>query len=186
MFLYKSNNVPVLDHMRGPHRTTPGLLYPMHGVSWAFPTVSYLCLREGLEALDFMMSHFLAVSLRTRVLPVCLLGLGPALGGGLLLLPVLPVSQGPGEADWGLSLVAVLPCWGEVMSRFLDVKLAGCPRSFRLAPLGQFKSTEPSSPAYVDTLYPCVPGHLQPSVCGYIVSYPCVPGHLPTCSSFLR
>lgn len=86
----------------------------MHGVSWAFPTVSYLCLHEGLEAPDFMMSHFLAVSLRTRVLPVCLLGLGPALGGwgGLLLLPVLPVSQGPGEADWGLSLVAVLLCWG--------------------------------------------------------------------------
>lgn len=57
-----------------------------------------------------MMSHFLAVSLRTRELPICLLGLGPALG---VLLPVLPVSQGPGEAEWGLSLVAVLLRWGK-------------------------------------------------------------------------
>lgn len=75
-------------------------MYPRHGVSGAFPTVSYLCLREGLEALDFVVSHFLAVSLRTRELPVCLLGLGPVLGGAEgTLLPVLPVSQGPGEAN---------------------------------------------------------------------------------------
>lgn len=53
----------------------------MEGVSQAFPTVSYLCLHEGLEALDSMMSHFSAVSLRTRELPVCLLEWGPALGG---------------------------------------------------------------------------------------------------------
>lgn len=72
----------------------------MGGVSQAFPTVSYLCLHEGLEALDSMMSHFSAVSLRTRELPVCLLEWGPALwGGGGGLLPVLPISQGPGEAE---------------------------------------------------------------------------------------
>lgn len=109
MFLYKSNNVLVLDHMRGHHRNHPQSVVPY---AWGQLDLSHsiLSLCEGLEALDFMMSHFLAVSLRTRELPVCLLGLGPALGA---LLPVLPVSQGPGEANWGLSLVAVFLCWGK-------------------------------------------------------------------------
>lgn len=53
MFLYESNNVLVLDHTRGHHRNHPGLLYRTDGVSLAFLTVSYLCLHEGLEALDF-------------------------------------------------------------------------------------------------------------------------------------
>lgn len=53
MFLCESNIVLVLDHMRGHHRNHPSLLHPTHGVSLAFLTVSYLCLHEGLEALDF-------------------------------------------------------------------------------------------------------------------------------------
>lgn len=38
---------------------------------------------------------------------------------------MLPVSQGPGEAEWGLSWVAVLLRWGDVMSRSLGMKLSG-------------------------------------------------------------
>lgn len=112
-FCTSQNKVPVLDHMRGHHRNHPGLLYPTHRVSLAFPTVSYLCLHEGLEALDLVMSHFLAISLRTRELPHLSAGTETSSGGrmGCALLPVLPVSQGPGEVNWGLSLVAVLFRW---------------------------------------------------------------------------
>lgn len=58
-----------------------------------------------------MMSHFLALSLRTRELPLSVCWDWDQLWG--TLLPVLPVSQGPGEANWGLSLVAVLLFWGK-------------------------------------------------------------------------
>lgn len=71
------------------------------------------------------MSHFLAVSLRTRELPHLSAGTGTSSGGGGVLLPVLPVSQGPGEPEWGLSWVAVLLRWGDVMSRSLGMELSG-------------------------------------------------------------
>lgn len=71
------------------------------------------------------MSHFLAVSLRTGELPHLSAGTGTSSGGRGVLLPVLPVSQGPGEAEWGLSWVAVLLRWGNVMSRSLGKKLSG-------------------------------------------------------------
>lgn len=83
------------------------------------------------------MSHFLAVSLRTGELPHLSAGTGTSSGGGGVLLPVLPVSQGPGEAEWGLSWVAVLLRWGgrhEQVSGY-ETFWVGCPGSFRLAQL---------------------------------------------------
>lgn len=91
----------------GITETTPSPLHAIHRVGQAFPTVTCLCLHEGLGALDFMMSHFLAVSLRTSALPMCLLGLGwgPALGGPGAAACVACFS-GTGEAEWGLFLAA--------------------------------------------------------------------------------
>lgn len=110
------------------------------------------------------MNHFLAVSLRIRELPICLLGLGPALGGALL-----PVSQGPGRAEWGLSLVAVLLSWGKEGAAVKLAPWEGCRGSFRLAPFPWFKCTEPSSPAYVDTfvsMCACAPPSVTPFFSG--------------------
>lgn len=112
MFLYKSKQCSRAGSHERASQKPPRSVVP-YTVSLAFPTVSYLCLHEGLEALDFVMSHFLAISLRTRELPHLSAGTETSSGGrmGCALLPVLPVSQGPGEANWGLSLVAVLFRW---------------------------------------------------------------------------
>lgn len=84
-----------LDHARGHHKNHPQSVVP-NGKESArpFPQCPIFVCMKGWKPWT-LMSHFSAVSLRTRELPVCLLGWGPALGG---LLTVLPVSQGPGEA----------------------------------------------------------------------------------------